>query len=80
MAKVIIYLKDYELTALNNLAQREHRAVKAQAALIIRNELECLGLIPEEQPTHHTGDPKRSISDASALLSHSQGEARVVGG
>jgi hypothetical protein len=79
MAKVIIYLKDCELTALNDLAQREYRALKAQAALIIRNELERLGLIPEEQPTHHTGDPKRSNSDTSAVLSDSQGEARVVG-
>ncbi len=49
MAKVIIYLREHELTALNDLAQREYRAPKAQAALIIRKELERLGLIPPEQ-------------------------------
>jgi hypothetical protein len=48
MAKVIIYLRDHELTALHDLAQREYRAPKAQAALIIRQELERLGMIPVE--------------------------------
>ena len=48
MAKVIIYLRDNESAALNNPAQREYRAPKAQAALIIRKELERLGLIPGE--------------------------------
>jgi hypothetical protein len=50
MAKVIIYMRDHELTALTDLAQREYRAPKAQAALIIRRELEKLGMIPGEQP------------------------------
>lgn len=50
MAKVIIHLRDYELTALNDLAQREYRAPKAQAALIIRRELQKLGMIPGEPP------------------------------
>ena len=50
MAKVIIYLRDYEFTALTDLAQREYRAPKAQAALIIRRELEKLGMIPGEPP------------------------------
>jgi hypothetical protein len=49
MAKVIIYLRDHESAALNDLAQREYRAPKAQAALIIRKELERLGMIPSEQ-------------------------------
>jgi hypothetical protein len=49
MAKVIIYLRDHESAALNVLAQREYRAPKAQAALIIRKELERLGMIPSEQ-------------------------------
>ena len=51
MAKVIIYLRDNESAALNDLAQREYRAPKAQAALIIRKELERLGLIPGESET-----------------------------
>jgi len=49
MAKVIIYLADHESIALNQLAQREYRAPKAQAALIIRKELERLGMIQTEQ-------------------------------
>ena len=48
MAKVIIYLPDHESAALNQLAQREYRAPKAQAALIIRKELERLGMIQTE--------------------------------
>ena len=48
MAKVIIHLRDHELTALNDLAQREYRTPKAQAALIIRRELQKLGMLPGE--------------------------------
>ena len=51
MAKVIIYLPDHESAALNHLAQREYRAPKAQAALIIRKELERLGMIESEPET-----------------------------
>jgi hypothetical protein len=49
MAKVIIYLHEHELTALSELAEREYRSIKAQAALIIRKELERLEMIPLEQ-------------------------------
>ena len=80
MAKVIIYLKDTELAALNNLAQREYRALKAQAALIIRNELARLSLIPSEQPTHPTADPEQSLSGPSEGLSEMQDTEKVVGG
>lgn len=68
MAKVIIYLRDHELTALNDLAQREYRAPKAQAALIIRRELEKLGLIPGEQPdqSNQTG-PLSKVQDSPVL-------------
>jgi len=45
MAKVVIHLRDQEMNALNDLAQTEYRPVKAQAALIIRKELERLGMI-----------------------------------
>ena len=61
MAKVIIYLRDHEFTALNDLAQREYRAPKAQAALMIRRELEKLGMIPGEQQVNPA--PKESLSD-----------------
>lgn len=45
MAKVVIHLRDQEMNALNDLAQHEYRPVKAQVALIIRKELERLGMI-----------------------------------
>ncbi len=70
MAKVIIYLRDPELMALNDLAQREYRAPKAQAALIIRRELEKLGMIRGEQP---------SISNQTEPLSDVQDKAVVEG-
>lgn len=79
MAKVIIYLKDCELTALNSLAQREYRALKAQAALIIRNELQRLELIPAEQGTHQPEDPDPSITTQSDCLPEMQDKERVVG-
>ena len=46
MAKVIIHLNDNEFNALIALAHQEYRAPKAQASLIIRRELEKLGLLP----------------------------------
>ena len=49
MAKIIVYLRDHEVLALNDLAEREYRVPKAQAALIIRKELERLQLIPCEE-------------------------------
>jgi len=50
MSKIVIYLQEHEHTALNTLSQREYRTLKAQAALIIRNELARLGMIrPEEK-------------------------------
>ena len=45
MTKLIIYLREDEFSALSNLAQREYRVTKAQASLIIRTELERLGLL-----------------------------------
>lgn len=80
MAKVIIYLKDCELTALNSLAQREYRALKAQAALIIRNELERLGLILSEQTTHQPDETEHLITDLSESLPEMENEKKMVGG
>lgn len=45
MARVVIYLLEPEMNALHQLAQQEYRPVKAQAALIIRNELKRLGMV-----------------------------------
>ena len=58
MAKVIIHLREHELTALNTLAQNQYRTSKAQAALIIRQELARLGLIEAEaQPVIPSSSP-----------------------
>ncbi|MEW6406635.1 MAG: hypothetical protein AB1649_33050 [Chloroflexota bacterium] len=46
MAKIIIHVEDHECNALDQLAEREYRTLQAQAALIIRKELERLGLLP----------------------------------
>ena len=46
MAKIIIHVEEYECNALDQLAEREYRTLQAQAALIIRRELERLGLLP----------------------------------
>lgn len=46
MPKIIIYLAEQERNALLQLAQREMRVPRAQAALIIRQELKRLGMLP----------------------------------
>ncbi len=48
MAKLIVYLGDQERTALQRLAQRELRAPRAQAALILREELIRQGMLAEK--------------------------------
>lgn len=48
MARVVLYLLDQELQALQQLAEQEYRPMKAQAALIIRNELKRLGLVQSQ--------------------------------
>lgn len=48
MSKVIVYLPEMEFDALQKLAQQEYRATRAQAAVIIRKELERLGLVVSE--------------------------------
>ena len=45
MARIVIYLPNQERNALCQLAQREYRVPHAQAALIIRKELERLGML-----------------------------------
>jgi hypothetical protein len=60
MAKMIVYLREHEMLALNQLARQEYRAPKAQAALILRTELERLGMlntVPEStgQEAHQDG-------------------------
>lgn len=50
MAVRIILSKD-ELQALEKLAWHERRRVGVQAALIIRRELERVGMLPTNSPT-----------------------------
>ena len=70
MARVVIYLRDTEVNALQLLAQQEYRAPKAQAALIIRKELERLGMVcadtneGKEQKSLPAGDHRASKEDA----------------
>ena len=45
MAKIIVYLREQDRAALDRLAEKEYRQPKAQAALIIRRELERLGIL-----------------------------------
>ncbi|MEW6403459.1 MAG: hypothetical protein AB1649_16810 [Chloroflexota bacterium] len=45
MARIVIYLPDLEMDALHQLAQREYRAPKVEAAWIIRTELQRRGLV-----------------------------------
>jgi len=68
MARVVIYLLEPEMNALNQLAQQEYRPVKAQAALIIRNELKRLGMVGE-QPANNEKElnkPSESPSGCAA--------------
>jgi hypothetical protein len=48
MVRVSVTLQPEEKNALWALAQRERRDPRAQAALIIRRELERAGLLPAE--------------------------------
>ena len=56
MSKVIVYLPETEFGALQKLAQQEYRATQAQAAVIIRKELERLGMVSAE--IKHNGGVK----------------------
>jgi hypothetical protein len=64
MARVVIYLLEPEMNALNQLAHQEYRPVKAQAALIIRNELKRLGMMAE-QPSNNDMELNKSSESES---------------
>lgn len=57
MAKIIVYLGDQERNALLQLAQRELRLPRAQAALIIRQELVRQGMLPMQHPIPEATSP-----------------------
>lgn len=58
MAKIIVYLGEQERDALQQLAQREMRVPRAQAALIIRQELTRLGMLPDQAKYQETERPE----------------------
>ncbi|MCA9997429.1 MAG: hypothetical protein KDE56_16835 [Anaerolineales bacterium] len=66
MAKIIVYLGDQERNALLQLAQRELRLPRAQAALIIRQELVRQGMLPH--PTS-TPEPDTTLETQTGVSS-----------
>lgn len=48
--KIVLSLDGAERAALATLSQRERRDMRDQAALIIRHELERIGLLPADTP------------------------------
>ena len=54
MARIIITLNTNERDALFAIAEREVREPRAQAALIIRRELERLGLLQTPKVNHNS--------------------------
>jgi hypothetical protein len=65
MAKIIILLGDLERDALYQLSKQEYRDPRAQAAIIIRDELIRRGLLTQESLnsiTEYTGDRRESRS------------------
>lgn len=45
MARIVVYLPDLEMEALQQLARQEYRAPKVEAAWLIRTELQRRGLV-----------------------------------
>lgn len=66
MTKLIIYLRDEEFSALSSLAQREYRVTKMQASLIIRTELERLGLLRKREEPPRISEPSPPIKAADS--------------
>ena len=66
MAKIIVYLGDQERNALLQLAQRELRLPRAQAALIIRQELVRQGMLPNLHPLSDSPSPCEGQTGASS--------------
>ena len=66
MAKIIVYLGDQERNALLQLAQRELRLPRAQAALIIRQELVRQGMLPIQAHITETASSLEESTGASS--------------
>jgi hypothetical protein len=60
MPKVVVFLQETEFNALQQLAQKEYRTAKAQAALMLRDELKRVGSVkPVDGETQHQ-EPRQS--------------------
>ncbi len=66
MAKIINYLGDQERNAPLQLAQRELRLPRAQAALIIRQELVRQGMLPIQAHITETVSSLEATTGASS--------------
>ena len=66
MAKIIVYLGEQERNALLQLAQRELRLPRAQAALIIRQELVRQGMLSLQSPATETDSPHNARTGVSS--------------
>ena len=64
MPRFVVYLKEQERNALFRLAEKELRAPRAQAALIIRLELERLGLL---SPVH-SANPTQGTTQFTSVI------------
>jgi hypothetical protein len=63
MTRLTVTLADQEKIALRTLAEKEFRDPRAQAALIIRQELERLGLLQGKPNAAQTGDAQLGGQD-----------------
>ena len=66
MAKIIVYLGDQERNALLQLAQRELRLPRAQAALILRQERVRQGMLPMQAHNTETASSLEASTGASS--------------
>ena len=65
MSRIVISLTPSESDALLQMAEREYRHPRDQAALIIRNELERAGLLPVDASATMTLPAQPSQPEAS---------------
>lgn len=63
MARIILYLSPQEKSALLSLAEQEFREPRSQAALIIRNELERIGLLPTISAADRTLETNAMVTE-----------------
>jgi hypothetical protein len=57
-----VYLDGEERAALSQMAERERREMRDQAAAIIRRELERAGLLPTNTPTPITSAQVQEVT------------------